>query len=641
MITKFHFAVPRALTLLSVAVSMAFSASAANFRSTVTVKSDNPEAGVVCVTHATTKRSFLGKYTHTKPADPADSEYAAQVESMCISPGGGTAGEQRYYLYAKANPGYKFVKWEGGPTSGPVNTDQPYYEYTWTHYTKDTGSGAGITSTVTAYFVADNAVSTETNIPAGDITLEPAAPQIGDMCTATSTLRRIGQSGTVGNRNMMTRFSHWEDENGAVLSTDETFTFKVERQMTLRAVYDNLGEVPQKGKFYRVRNVYNRVLTLEGGYSFSISGAKDVPHTLLRWALPLDHDYSEFWTGTANNEWSVSDAANPICPEAEPGTIFYIADGASDATSLTGATLASQGVDTKMLTGQKLDVVPMSDNFCGYYGIRASSLTGAGFKTTVRNSEAFVNVSSFQTTEVFAAMALQPIDEEHMDDFWFGANPDESMNFDGGYWTSMYAAFPYECRDGVEAYYVSGAEQANGSTYATLTRIESGIVPAGSAVLLKCSGLTSKENRLLPLDPATHDIPALEGNALRGVYQLYSDASGNGRVKFDESTMRILGVNSKGEVGFYKLKAGDDGTPCELVANKVYLDMNALPGQQKSVVFKLRRGDDATTGIEAVDADASSVKYEDMQVFDLQGRPVVNPQAGKIYIVNGTKVQWR
>ena len=236
-------------------------------------------------------------------------------------------------------------------------------------------------------------------------------------------------------------------------------------------------------------------------------------------------------------------------------------------------------------------------------------------------------------------MAMQPIDEEHMDHFWFGALPDEAMEFEGGYWTSMYTAFPYECRDGVEAYIVKEATTANGVAYACLTRIEGDRVPANTAVLLKCLGLTTKENRLLPLAPET-EIPPVEGNALQGVYQLFASKEKDGRKLFDESTMRVLGVNSKGEIGFFKLSAGADGAPQELKANRAYLDMSLLPGVKAASAFRLKLGN-SSSDIDAIDASGDPVRFEDMRVFDLSGRPVALPVPGTIYIVNGRKMLWK
>lgn len=61
-------------------------------------------------------------------------------------------------------------------------------------------------------------------------------------------------------------------------------------------------------------------------------------------------------------------------------------------------------------------------------------------------------------------LEIQPVDIEHIDKYYFGAMPDETMKAEGGYWTSMYTAFPYECYepDGVEAYVAESEELQNG-----------------------------------------------------------------------------------------------------------------------------------------------------------------------------------
>lgn len=230
-------------------------------------------------------------------------------------------------------------------------------------------------------------------------------------------------------------------------------------------------------------------------------------------------------------------------------------------------------------------------------------------------------------------MAIQPIDEAHMDEFWFGASADESMDFDGGYWTSMYTGFPYECRDGVEAYYASKAVEANGLCYINIEKIESGIVPPYSAVLLKCQGTRSRQNRLLPLD-FNGDYPALEGNLLSGVFQLYTDKERNGLVKFDESTMRIFGRNTAGELGFYKLAPDTEGSISYLKTNKVYLDLTKLESSV-SGPLRIRINKDGSSGMGSLE-DAFCRPHDDI-IYDLNGRRVLNPQPGSVYIRNGRK----
>ena len=622
------------LSLLSVLGMLALATPglmAADYGTRVTVTSSNPEGGVVCVKNATTKYYSIFGYKHTLPADPAESEYADTKTVQWISPGGGSKCEVQFKLYAKAKPGYRFERWEN--SSGSVANTEQHIE-TLNHFTKEPDY---LPYTYTAVFVAENAVFTELNYPVGKIVLSPEAPRIGDVVTATVETNKIPVSGTPGNPNMMVEFDHWEDELGTVLSHDATFDFTVVRVMTLKAVYRNLGEKPAKGKYYRIRNIFNRVLSLEGAYRISISGAVDIDPSLMRWVMPIDNDPDIFHTG--GSPFEISDSYMPLEVETAPGTIFYLCEGSDTDNSLTSVLVDAQGACSKDFIAQKLAIDPMDDALFGYYGMRSNTVGGAGFKTLTRdNLGAILNISSFSTADPWAALAFQPIDEEHIDRYWFGATPDEALYYDGGYWTSMFTSFPYECRDGVEAYYVKETQSANGLVYVCLTRIESGRVPAGEAVLLKCNALTSKGNRLLPLAPDA-TVESLNGNILKGTYQLYTSKNRDGRVKFDQSTMRILGVSSKGEVGFYKLAPEADGTPAELLANKVYLDMSSLPEASRAASLRIIIGNNGSAGLESIE-QPDGFKFENQKIYDLRGIEVDNPQPGQIYIVGGRKVRW-
>lgn len=622
---------------------------AASFNSRCIATSDNPDAGLVCAKFATTTRSIFGTYTHKAPTAPKDEEYVAVSDTKYDkSPGGGTAGEVKIYLYAKPKDGYVFDHWIiNNNEKTNYSVSEQNYSFTWTHFNKDNNVG---TTTVVAYFKPESAVTTATNIPVALVTLDNEKPKIGDEVTASFTMNRIAESGTPGNKNMMVEFVNWTDDNGTVLSEEETCTFKVDREMKIIANFRTLGEIPQKGKYYRVRNVYNRVMAISGAYKKNIGfGSTDIETSLLRWVLPDNHDYTEFWTGRNNNEWKLADDVEPLCVEAAPSTIFFVKDGKLSNGQLTQAELVGQNISTKDLTGNLLSTSEVDNLFYGYYGITSSAFSGAGLQWQVRGKEPtadypypgpIFNISTFKESLNNCAFAIQPIDEEHLDYFWFGANAEEEMFFENGYWTTMYAAFPYELYDeGVEAYYITtDMKTANGITYLCLNKIDDRIVPAGEAVLLKCTNHSdTKANRMLPLDPNDSKVKGktLEGNILKGEYQLYKNANREGRINFDSSKMRVLGVNNDGIVGFYKLSEGT-----ELKANKAYLDMSALPSEANTASFRLAPKD-FTTGIEAIEEDGSSIHIEDNTVFDLMGNKVSHPQPGSIYIINGKKLIWR
>ena len=603
--------------------------------STCTVKSEDSSKGLVYVSDKAIK---------SESDIPFEAQHSQSIQSSKQNNSSTDGGQDThtYYLYAKPLPGYVFNGWTGKATLSEQNTT---YAYTHSTYTKDSTPTTGSAISFTAHFIAVNAVNKETNIPAGTITLEPEAPQIGDKVTASTFVSPFVASGTHTNKNMMVEFDHWEmwvnDEKVKNLGTEEIIEFEVEEPMTLKAIYKELGETPQTNKYYRVRNAWNRVLTVEGNYSVSLSNSSPLDNTLLRWALPYDFNPSDFYT---DPNWIEED---PINVEAHPGTIFYVSQGNAAAdvngSALTSVILTSQGVNTQKLTGQTMTIVPMTpNNFPGYYGVKSFAAgQEVGFKATTREmdgkNQLVVFIAGFSSATLDCALAVQPIDEEHIDIFWFGADADDDMEFEDGYWTTMYTAFPYKVyeKDDVEAYYVTQYRQTvNGVTYFNLVKIEDGIVPANQAVLLKCSVPNdTKSNRLIPLNPSDVNKTTLEGNILKGSFQLYTNKNKNGRESFDPEKMRVLGLNNDGIVGFYKLTEGT-----ELSANKAYLDLSQIPAEARSAALRITSRD-FITGVETIEDGMGG--YERDIIYDLMGNRVVNPQPGTIYIVNGKKILWR
>lgn len=593
----------------------------ATLYSYVTVKTDNPDAGLVSVVES-------GKKVGTYAAEQQKTQSAWQLA------GRPSSATHNYDLYAKVNDGYIFVGWMEG--SKLVSTENPFTVGKTTYTTTSPGTGA----VYTAHFIPKPAATATVSLPYGAPKITPDENKVGDVVTLSYTLPTLPKYPHV--KNVMLEFSHWEDDMGNVLSHEPTFSYTIDREMQFVACLKELGGIPEVGKYYRVRCFSNRVLTLEGGYKFSmpLAGGKTVDPELLRWALPTDFNPADFNTNGSltNLAYPRTDTISPICPEASPNTIFYISQGNKAENGLKKVVLEGQGVNTKTLTSNNtLDIVRMNNSFYGYFGFQSSAVSKAGLKMTFNNNGCDVYLGSYGEEDPYSAMAVQPIDEEHMDYFWFGAAPAESMLFDGGYWTSMYTAFPYECRDGVEAYYVTELATANGETYAVLTRVDGDRVPAKAAVLLKCQGLDTKQNRLLPLHPS-ENIAALSNNVLKGEFQLYTNNKKEGRKLYDPAKMLVLNVDSDGEVGFFRLAKNTDGTERELAANKAYLDMTAFSANVKSL--KLIREED-TAGLDLIIPEMETVGTPtpaDNAIYNLFGQRVLHPVSGQIYIVDGKKI---
>lgn len=152
------------------------------------------------------------------------------------------------------------------------------------------------------------------------------------------------------------------------------------------------------------------------------------------------------------------------------------------------------------------------------------------------------------------------------------------------------------------------------TSYASLTEIEDGIVPAREGVILAGSA-------------NTYNIPV--ATALGSDY----DAAENEMVGVTSRTQVLW--NPSTNVYNYILQQGSFKKASDgyLKANRAYLstsyDVSAAGARELQIVF-----DDETTAIRTVD---KSQELNANCIYDLQGRKVMNPVKGGLYIVNGKK----
>lgn len=177
-------------------------------------------------------------------------------------------------------------------------------------------------------------------------------------------------------------------------------------------------------------------------------------------------------------------------------------------------------------------------------------------------------------------------------------------------WSSIYLGVDVEVGDGLTAY----VGQKSGSKIATI-EITDGIIPAGTPALLYAEGGGTFELNILTTEPTD---PAAES--------LTNDLSG---VTLRDSTMTQneyygLSYFSSTGVGFYISTLG------VISANKAYLVKSS---SSESSYFLLEEGLVEGIGSLIEEADGETIYY------DLQGRRVLKPQAGNIYITSeGKKV---
>lgn len=296
----------------------------------------------------------------------------------------------------------------------------------------------------------------------------------------------------------------------------------------------------------------------------------------------------------------------------------------SQKTILKSVELIGQGISTKKLTGYTFELKTGDQQ--GFYKLYYSSLN------LYNAYNGYLMISSDQkgkSGEIMRLFDFEPLDEAHIDEFYFGAAPSVEMELDGAYWTTMYTAFPYQCweEDGVEAYYATELWNEGASEgvepMVILKKIEDGVVPAYTPVVLKCQSTEPRYNRLLPL--VDEDQTPIENNLLQGSLQLNSKTEE--KSTFSSSSMKVLSIVD-GEVGFYNLAEA-----VELTANKAWLDISSLGGAEASKL-KIKIG--GTTFVEGISINTPA-EDENAPIYNLQGHIVRNPIPGQIYIKNGKK----
>lgn len=435
------------------------------------------------------------------------------------------------------------------------------------------------------------------------------------------------------------KFIGWfNNQNGECLSTEPEYSFKITGMMDITGRFeldlpinkDNFNGGYFRARYYSCDNDY---MTIIADYGPSLSTAQ------FKWVSLNDYiSFSLSHSDPANilqftGSMATNNAANNFDYEKEK-------------TILTDVNMIGQGTSTYGVTNTYFKIYHTAQP--GLYKFRYSSVVLKATEHSMQNSNNPLNGHgnggvqlefgigldhAGDDADYQSYFELEPIDEAHIDEFYFGAEPAEEMKFDGGYLTSMYTSFPYRCweEDGVEAYYVKGIWD-EGKDYgmeptAVLQKIEDGIVPAMTPVILKCKTTEARHNRLLPLMTSQMEDPNLsydKENLLKGSFQLNSKKVN--KTTFSSSSMKVLSTID-GEIGFYNMNEGT-----ELTANRIWLDISSLGTNPSKIRFKMSD----TTFVEGVAVDPSN-NPENAPIYNLQGIVVKNTVPGQIYIKNGKK----
>jgi len=330
----------------------------------------------------------------------------------------------------------------------------------------------------------------------------------------------------------------------------------------------------------------------------------------------------------------------------DPGSIVFADSLKLDSAMILGllkiydvraVNLYAQGTGTYELTGMPLQIInvdsdkvnqlPLYNLYCRapltetfYYDVYAQDNGGepTGF---ISDDFDAAQSGKYDNTKWY----VHPVDWET--DSYFGVEGKIKAG-NGHYYTTLYTAFPYQLTldgEGVVAAYGVKALSDGMALLDTVAR-DGGVVAAYCPVILECTSDLPSINRLQPVIDQT---PAGENNLLTGnmfncdvIDMLHGEGiEMKNQVAYDAQTMRVLGVDSEGQVGLFTADDLDF-----LPANSAYL---TLENAAASYVLE-----PVTTGIATLSTPSAAA---DDAWYNLQGVRVMQPGKG-VYVRKGRKV---
>lgn len=288
--------------------------------------------------------------------------------------------------------------------------------------------------------------------------------------------------------------------------------------------------------------------------------------------------------------------------------------------------LASQGTDTREITGEYLTIQPSTTNRNAYWacGKKGGSLVYLNDVYSLYDTSEVGTNGSGKTRNWYILPVNKDIDKQY-----FGIKPE--IEYNGKYYATIYAYFPFKLDEGMKAYSIT----LNTNSVAVYKEI-TGTIPRSTPVLIECSSPTPEGNRIDIVDETTTSI---SGNKLEGVWFCSHKDGHINRKAYSSSTMRVLGLTQDGKLGF--ITAPDsylsyDGGRYYLPANKAYLPVTSNSQSELYIMSE----EDYLAGVSTISID--DVKQS--AVYTLTGLQVRKRDESTeglskgIYVVKGKKI---
>lgn len=520
------------------------------------------------------------------------------------------SNSKKAYLYATPDSGYSFKCWTG---NGQNEKDVLYSRQTNPYFllTHDNNPNNSLCYTFTAHFAKTGALTAVSADEAlGTVGLDSISNRLGDTVTLTAYPDMFAG-----------KFIGWTDAKGNIVSTENPLTVFVNDSAKFTAQFDSI-DMQTTGFYARLVPLGND--NKHNGLALGLSGISEMNMDAMHSGLAFSNSLI-----IGEGKRMLSSPAFVIKLTGTPDHYGGLSnlDGSIQGHSLSdilGSTSEGTTLGLAKINEYSKALYMKNDDFVAYLANNEHAVEAT--------EEGFDSVS----TPVLLGKQLEangfrwevmPITDSS-NDACFGAWPQSRKKLNGYYFTTMYTAFPYKCLDEVEAYVVTAIKK-NGEL--EVKKIESGIVPKNTAVILACRTQEPAENRLLPLLDETQEPIAenlLKGEIwVRDVLNGFTDNTFHTfRKPFDAENMRVLNDN---------LDFGKDFTGTYIPNNTVYLDISGQT--QKLDSYYLPSG--IVTGINSVRHDKND--NNDNRIYNIKGQYVGSdfdmlPQG--IYIRNGKKI---
>ena len=289
--------------------------------------------------------------------------------------------------------------------------------------------------------------------------------------------------------------------------------------------------------------------------------------------------------------------------------------------------LAAQGSSLYAITNNKLpiDITPIGNDKYKISG------TAAGFTKSLNDRTESDKDAYIVNTET--GMDQWYLKQINTSNEYIGIRPDVKTA-DGTYFGTIYAAFNFKLASpGMEAFYVSSSE---GSGF-TMTQITDEVIPNSTPVIIKCNSAKVEDNKI---EPIAGSYEFNKQNLLSGEFCSIFVTKARQAKQYDPLTMRVIGLNDKGELAFTTPKPAPAGVADPYDDVRLYKNRYVLANK---AYLKVKPGDADVMTLNGYGNAINTVKADDNTstgIYTLTGVRLpdgVTPRAG-IYIKNGKKV---